>query len=662
MRRSFVPVPFFILIGLAACLKDGTGPSTAEPRITGISPEVLSPGTEAIITGANLGADPGASTVTIAGVAATVLQASPSRLVVEVPAPSECGPARRSAVAVTVGSRSTSVEHPLASATSRTLGVGESAVVLDPRQLRCNALVGSGGRYVISVYNPGAAVASLTAFRLRGIGATGSQSSAPVVPAPLGLSSSPLSGPAGIFRLGVRRNEELHTRMLEEDRQLFARLGPPPRVDRTDVSRSAAAAPPPTVGTVRELKLPAGGTDRCTNYRTVRARVVYSGTRLVILEDVKAPLATRMDGLYAALGREFDAEMFGIMGEYFGNPLARDAVSDNDGRVHALFSPLVNETDLGYVSVSDLYPASHCPGSNDAEIFYMSVPTDPGSGFEGDTRESWMWTIRSIMVHEAKHVASFAERVTRNATRLDDVWLEEATARMAEEIWARRHFDYRQHGNRGYASGVRCEVRPAVPGACLGKPLVMYRHFDALYRYLEAVGSRSPLGRSDADDETFYGSGWSLLRWAIDHYGSSEAAFLRAVTQETTRGGAASLEARTGKRFEEMLGEWSLANAVDDYPGFTPKRSTLSHPSWNTRDIFRGLRDEYPEDFSREFPLAMPRLAPGSFTVDVTALRGGTASLFELSGAFAGPQIIELTDPAGGAPPSSLRVAIVRVQ
>ena len=164
-------------------------------------------------------------------------------------------------------------------------------------------------------------------------------------------------------------------------------------------------------------------------------------------------------------------------------------------------------------------------------------------------------------------------------------------------------------------------------------------------------------------DNTFYASGWLLVRWAIDHYASDEASFVRALVTETGATGLANLARHTGRPAAEMLADWSLALAADDRPGVTPRRAQLSLPSWNTRDIFRGLNAADSRLYRSAFPLAVQQVRWGAFSLDVPTVRSWSAAFFELAGAAAdGPQLLELKSGTGGTVSPNIGVAILRVE
>jgi hypothetical protein len=321
------------------------------------------------------------------------------------------------------------------------------------------------------------------------------------------------------------------------------------------------------------------------------------------------------------------------------------------------------------------------PGSNEAEVFYAAVPTKAGTGYaerydiDSLTADEWRWTIRATLIHEVKHITSYAERFARNAPALEETWLEEGTAMHAMELWTRTVFGNTWKGNADYRGTVYCDSHPAT-AECPDRPRVLVDAFYYLYSYLADVEALSP-SVSDRDVDqigTFYGSAWWLVRWAIDHYATSEADFLKALVQEPALTGIDNLTARTGRSWAQLLADWTLASAVDDLPGFTPARAELTEPSWNLRDVFLGAhtdlgppsgRPAERQRFVEPFPLTPRPLAFGDFAAGAEGgitVMAGSAAYFELSGPQSAPQLLDLRGAAGGAPAPTLGLAIVRVQ
>src|SRR5699024_4496553 len=107
--------------------------------------------------------------------------------------------------------------------------------------------------------------------------------------------------------------------------------------------------PPPNVGDTLSLTIPTNFSNLCTGGTPVRARVVFVGQHGVMLEDVNAPLAGEADTLYRQVGQEFDTNMWRLLNENFGNPLAMEGESymDNNERFFMLFSKVVNDLQGG---------------------------------------------------------------------------------------------------------------------------------------------------------------------------------------------------------------------------------------------------------------------------------------------------------------------------
>jgi hypothetical protein len=649
-----------------------TGESTVRvatgerPSIASIQPSMLSPGDTATIRGAAFSATASENQVTVAGVAGQVLAATTTELRVAMPPPGAfpCGPTGNKPVVVTVSGLAAQVDHPVSVATQRSLFVGES-VSFNGAGVACNELT-SGGTYLVSVFNTSTVATGQSGFLLRGTAPTaaadataGERQALSVAPS----RSTAKPDPGAVA----------HLRVLEQNirtaRDLSARVTPR---KRAEAHAFAVAAEP--VGTAGTFRIPDLTTNTlCNSFKTVSARVVYSGPIVVIWEDEAAPLRDQMGSRWQEMGVEYEQVMHPIVLENFGDPLTYDAWVANPGRVHMLFSKEVNDFVLpggggvnAFVFSGDFFPRNSCGSSDERALFYARVPTVPGSGFDGNTAANWSRVTRSTVIHEVKHIVSFATRLRMAAesggsATIETVWLEESTARLAEEFFGRAVMGYSQGGNTTYEQSIWCEVRVGsnFPDCDL-IPLVMQKHFDGIYQYYRDVENRSPIGQVGTDF-SFYGSGWLLVRWAMDHSNLSEAAFSKALVNEPQLTGVSNLTARAGRSFPDMLADFTLAMAVDDHEGGISTRPELTFPSWNTRDIMRGLNQDFPNGYTVPWPLAVRPLTFGDFDASVTGIRGGTAAFFRLTGPSGSRQMLELLSTTGSTAPSGLGVAIVRV-
>ncbi len=395
------------------------------------------------------------------------------------------------------------------------------------------------------------------------------------------------------------------------------------------------------------------------SFDSVRTRVVYVGPKLIIMEDSLSPLAGTMDNEYVAIGTEFDRDMFGYLSN-FGDPLVLDSETDNNGRVIAIFSPKVNNYTvgnggslLGFVTSCDFAPNTDpdpnnvCVPSNEGEYFYAFVPNPNATGNDNWSLEDWRHYVRGTMLHEFKHVVMFAERISRDASFAEEPWLEEATAQMATEFWARKLYSNKgQKANIAWADGLICDyVRPG-DARCADPVEAIGHHMGFLYLHYASNETKSIINNSD---NVIYGSSWSFARWVTDSYGGAdEGVFLRSLVQQQNDRGINNLQLRTGKTWSEMLGYWSLASASDDYPGGTINDPRARLQSWNTRNILATMSaslrySDGTQAFPKAWPINMRAVSFGTFPSairNVFSLPGGGFAAWEISGTQTTPQVL----------------------
>jgi len=660
----------------------------ATPSIARLAPDTIVPGATIRIDGENFTYGVDGLDVTVAGVKATVLSATPTQIDAILPIGAlPCQAAGMHTVKVSIAANSSQRSAPLRVAKRISLARGESANMLAADDVRCTELVAPSAasssastraKYVVAVINTSVTAAATSGFELRGAG-TGAlagqiavsraplaaQPAASALPLPsMGSSATALP----LTTVPERLAEGRHDDFLEAQRTLARAAGQPSiawraRAALRSSSGSARGSSPGSARGLSTARAPVAVGDTltmkalyssCSTGRDIRARVVYSGTRSLVLEDVLSPRAGQLDAQYRQIGDEFDRVQYPLLQSRIGDPLAMNSAMDGDGRVTMLFTRFVNDSlpgIAGYVTACNFYAKSIFAGSNEDEIFYARVP----SAVESPT--DWRRTMRSTVMHEAKHLAAFAERFAQDVP-LEEAWLEESTARIAEELYSRTFSNGGLwKGNVGFSTTVRCEVYQ-----CDDRPLMMWKHFSVLQQYLRGVDTLTPIGAAASGDFTYYASGWSLVRWAADQYATDESAWLKALVRGGALTGLANLAQRTGRPAVEMLADWALANAVDDLAGFTPKRAQLTFPSWNVADVMGGLAGTYPMSFLAA-PLKARAMSFGAFALPVTRLRAFSSSYFSFDGEQLGSQLLELRGENGAAvPPTSLRVAIVRVE
>ena len=663
--------------------------SPGGPQIAQVTPASVSPGQVVAITGANFGPTPSANVVLIDGVPVAVTSATATQLLIALPAAGNfaCEPTSIVALQLSTSAGIGVAPVTLQVATPRTLSVGQSLVFATTADSRCNEFSPDGGRYLVTVQNVARALGSGTAaLTVTGTAtaATGAPFMAPLLAAPATLRIDTIrpAPPSASGRAGSDRTRAAlaaHAQVMVANRAILdavrpqtAQLRPLPQ---PNLSTPALGAILPV--RVANLAQP----NFCNSFTNIGARAVFVGDRIVILEDTLAvfngqpTLRGQMDNLFVALGAELETTAWPLL-QTFGDPLVMDSRLDANGRVFLVFTPQMNQqlggAALAAVVNCDFFPRAQFASSNVGEFVYAQVPTSAAAGFAPGTRTRWLHEMRGTITHELKHVTSFGERIVRGQP-LEESWLEEATARHAEELFARAVFGTQRNGNHGFAATLACELgaaNPALP-SCAQAPRAMLPHFEALWDYLDAPESRSPLGPADVNDFSFYGSAWALTRWILDQQGIDEPAFFTGLTR-SGQTGLANLEARAGRTWEEMFGEWSLAMATDDRPGLTPADPRLRFPSWNLTGIFGDLCIALspcpgpavaPARFTRAHPLRATALTTGAFVVEAPTVSAGGFLVLDVRPPATGfRQLLALGGYRGAALAATVRLAIIRIE
>jgi hypothetical protein len=385
-------------------------------------------------------------------------------------------------------------------------------------------------------------------------------------------------------------------------------------------------------------------------------------------------MAGQVDSLLRQMGQEFEAVSVPMLTTYFGDIFAMDRRLQNRGRVVLLFSPQVNGMRNGvvgaFVVACDQYLRSEQPSSNEGAFMYAQVALGAGDGKPADVPGDWHRFNRVTLAHEGKHIISLAERRARDLP-FEQRFLEEGMARIAEELYLRPIFGTTWKGGTTYRQSAYCEIyggQPDVP-ACFGKPYGITKHLAENNYSWQQNELYAPLAMVDLLDSFWYSTTWAVIRWLADQ-APDEAAFLRGLTLSGDLG-VANLEARSGKTWERILGESSLAFVLAGRSPLAGTTAALRFPSWNLKDQYQNLCDEFgpcknPLNPLTQFPKAYPitpRTATlGRFSVVVDPISVSAYSAIELSGTSTTPQLLELTGLNGAALPASLRLAIVRIQ
>jgi hypothetical protein len=653
--------------GIGASIQLHVGELTDAPLVMSTVPAQLAAGGLAQLHGQNFGATAEANVVTIRGVAVPVLAASPTQLTIQVPCVT---PGTVELRVQRSGAPGPPFSAPLTVPT-RSVALGE-ALVLDADAGDCNQIdaTPAAARYLVLVYSDVTSAAALLDFRLSGN-----------TPAHAGEAAPHLASARAQPRAPVRDaqwvQDSAHWAVLERERTRYEELrAAAARMPAALLETTAAAVALPQQGDMRSLFYNFGSCQDTTN--VIRGRAVYVGSRAIIWEDsandVQSSVHAQLAHAYQRLGSIFDQDQYRVVRDNFGDPLRRDAMTDNDGRVHMVFTQRLNGSGAAaYVTSCDQFPPSLVRASNHGEFFYGFVPTSTAAGSGNTTTiEGWFPFMSRAVVHEVKHIASMAARVANNAP-FEQSWLEEGTARHAEELWVRADLHrVPWKGGTGYGTaadnGVFCDFNLA-SAACnahdaLRRPSWgMRRHFNEVREKLYEPWNWSPFGTGPGQTgSVFYQTAWSLVRYIADRHGTTEAAFFSALTNSSLSG-TANLSAAAGVSFDRMLGLWGAALYADGYPGLEPG-ADLRFPTWRLRDIYAGLNADPAWNSRWPTPFALsPMILPvGAFNADFEGLRGGAHAYFEIALPPGAAQLLHLQAYGGGPPPTSARVVIARLQ
>jgi hypothetical protein len=399
----------------------------------------------------------------------------------------------------------------------------------------------------------------------------------------------------------------LRLRQIEREEAPRAIANMQARRNRPQVNLSVQSA---AALTSREFRVLSSLT--ASTYVTVTARLVFSGTNILMYVDNAAPTTGGFtDTEYASFGRQFDTDLFPIDVANFG------ATSDIDsnGRTFVLFTPVVNRLTLGSGQcgsyVAGFFNGADLSGSsngNRGEIFYSSVPGEPAGGptcnplAQAVVRNA----APATFIHELQHMISYNQHVLVRSGPSEDIWLNEGLSHIAEEL-----------GGKLYESRYPCPNLPPCP-ASPGRASTAQIFPDSAQGFLppnfgnaydffssrEDFSLTSPTGFGTTEER---GVAWLFLRWLIDQKGDAK---LRELVQ-TRNVGTANIAAVAGEPFTTLYADFLAATLLDDYPGTTSGQvaSRYQFTSRNLRAIYARLNVVAAAQYPTPYPLDVATLS-----------------------------------------------------
>lgn len=415
-------------------------------------------------------------------------------------------------------------------------------------------------------------------------------------------SSDPLTIPALTSR-PPSSAAEFH-RMLRLRERALAR-SPMAALNRSANGR-AALRDVPVVGERDTFNVCA--TTACTSFNRVTATARVVGRHAVIYVDDTLPQFT--DPLQPAdfeqLATVFDDDLFPLDTTAFG----RESDINGDQRIAILISDQVNSiitdcTDgriVGFFFGGDLIPGF--AGSNEREVFYTFAPVPSAGNCPPVSRTTALRALPSVLIHELQHMISFNQRALVRDGSNEALWLDEGLSHYAEEL-----------GFRGIPDE-RCPNSATCFSEFMGGNLL--NGFEYL---IDPAPTHLIAPEATGGSLAERGAAWLFVTWLSDHFAADTlfgTQLTRALVQ-TTNVGAQNVAAVTGVPFATLVGEWHLANYLENLEGF-PQQGRLRYRSFDLRGTYGR---NFPQIFDRPYPL-IPAVTSGSITLTGT-LAGGSA-------------------------------------
>jgi hypothetical protein len=383
---------------------------------------------------------------------------------------------------------------------------------------------------------------------------------------------------------------------------------------------SVNAAALPAVGEKTQFRIP-GTTESCTQFKTITATARYVGTRAIMYTDDASPSGGFTDSELQTIATEFDNLIYPTGIDYFGTPLDLD----ENSRIVILYTPEVNRLTPsgnpdsfigGFFFAGDLFPATSCPQTNRAELFYVLAP-DPNGTINGNKRTTAAVRqgTRGTIAHEFQHMINASERIRHPVTSdLEAVWLDEALAHFAEDLNGRVLRSLNETGNYTFEQLTNNSTQVNDYNA------FFFQNFARLTRYLQNTGPNSPTSQHVDSSLADRGAAWALLRYAADHHAPNGdvKAFIKSLVPGPDTG-VVNLRTKAGNvAFDSLATGWMVANFADDagIPGLAAKHT---YRTYNMRSNLARVNSP-----SQTFPLVPTLLnaSPFSATLQVRSASG----------------------------------------
>ena len=384
-------------------------------------------------------------------------------------------------------------------------------------------------------------------------------------------------------------------------------------------------ANPPVVGAT--VSLNGNANSACSNIQPHGATIVAVSNNAVVAVDTLAPPNGFTLTDYQNFAATFDTLIFPLDTLNYGAPTD----IDNNGRVLLFFSQLVNQLSpagagsyVGGFSFSrDLFPLANagnlaaCAGSNVGEMFYLPV-VDAAQLYNGffKSKDTVTAQIFTTIIHEFQHLINGGRHlyVNKASTRLEESWLDESQAMLAQELLYYRVSGFAPRQKLTWAT---ISTGANANGTQLGiVKSYLVQGLGALNSYLLFPETSTPY--NNTENLQTLGAGWQFLRYMLDQSPGTSSTYTRAIDNGTITGFAnvENVFSLSASSLAALYQSWAIAQYVDG-TGITAA-AAYSNPSWNYRSVLPNALG------LQTYPLKVRPITP-NVPVNVV-LRGGASS------------------------------------
>ena len=218
-----------------------------------------------------------------------------------------------------------------------------------------------------------------------------------------------------------------------------------------------------------------------------------------------------------AVGADFEARVYPRAIAAFGKEWSPGV--DSDPHITILHANLRGAS--GYVSMSDMFPATAVPSSNEREMIYLDATLLYPNAIFGSSQRA---LYNAVLAHELQHL------VHANADTGEEAWVNEGLSQVASEL-----------------AGVAPGAGTSGLRSFLASPDTQLNHWPV-----------------EGDTAVHYAASQLFFRYLLDRFGGRQNAFLLLRIQEDGIAGVEVYLRPFGTTFLDVFADWLATNYLDE--------------------------------------------------------------------------------------------------